>query len=99
MLLLLIGTTLTALDSILGLTDDGSGSPTLTPALYSYGLVVDGHAWAQATAAARLLLGVILLGRVAYTAAVGRPAGGARGAPGMAANWAGWGPQRRQPAV
>jgi ABC-type sugar transport system permease subunit len=71
-LLLLIGTTLTALDSILVLTGGGPGSHTVTPALYSYSLLVDGHNWPQATAVAWLLLGLIMLVGVIYTAALRR---------------------------
>lgn len=71
-LLLLIGTTLTALDSILVLTGGGPGSRTVTPALYSYNLLVDGHNWPQATAVAWLLLGLVILVGGLYTAAVQR---------------------------
>ncbi len=71
-LLLLIGTTLTALDSILILTGGGPGSRTITPALYSYTLAINGHNWPQGTAMAWLLLGLVLLVGMVYTGAVRR---------------------------
>ncbi len=84
-LLLLIGTTLTALDSILILTGGGPGSRTITPALYSYQLAIDAHNWPRGTATAWLLLALILLVGLVYTGAVrpparqGRRSGGADG--------------------
>jgi ABC-type sugar transport system permease subunit len=73
-LLLLIGTTLTTLDSILILTGGGPGSRTITPALYSYNLAIAAHNWPQGTATAWLLLALILLVGLAYTMAVRQPA-------------------------
>ncbi len=84
-LLLLIGTTLTALDSILILTGGGPGSRTITPALYSYTLAIEAHNWPRGTATAWLLLALILLVGLAYMGAVrpharrGRTRGGADG--------------------
>jgi len=59
-LLLLVGEALTVFDSILVLTGGGPGSDTMTPALYSFDQVVDGHNWPQATAVSWLLLVLVL---------------------------------------
>ena len=71
-LLLLAGEGLTTFDSILVLTGGGPGDHTLTPALYSYNLVVEGHDWPQATTASWLLVTLVLLVGLLYLGSLGR---------------------------
>jgi ABC-type sugar transport system permease subunit len=71
-LLLLVGEALTVFDSILVLTGGGPGSHTMTPALYSFDQVVEGHNWPQATAASWLLMVLVLCVGLVYLGGLGR---------------------------
>ena len=70
MLLLLVAQSLTTFDSILVLTGGGPGSHTVTPALYAYGLVIEGHNWPLGTAASWLLVALVLIIGAVYMALV-----------------------------
>jgi multiple sugar transport system permease protein len=71
-LLLLVGEALTVFDSILVLTGGGPGSDTMTPALYSFDQVVDGHNWPQATTVSWLLLLLVLFVGFVYLGSLTR---------------------------
>ena len=58
------------------LTGGGPGRHTITPALYSYNQVVQGHSWSLAATAAWLLAALILLVGITYMRLLRR--GGAR---------------------
>jgi len=59
-LLLLIAQGLTTFDTIFVLTGGGPGSLTTTPALYAYGLAIQGHDWPLGSTASWLLAGLVL---------------------------------------